>query len=146
VSGPSDHAAAAAIAREAQAAAGTASPRIIEGDYDLAELRALTSISAVYIGGDSGPLHIAATTETPIVALLGPTLPERSRPRRDPRWFTEMVDAGPLPCRPCEQPRCAPGDFRRLTRISADQVVAATSRALQHRTELIHLRAARSGG
>ena len=146
VSGPSDHAAAAAIVRDAQAAAGTASPRIIEGDYDLAELRALTSMSAVYIGGDSGPLHIAAATETPIVALLGPTLPERSRPWRDPRWFTEMVDAGPLPCRPCDQRRCAPGDFRCLTRISAEQVVAAAHRALQDRTEMIHLRASGYGG
>ena len=146
VSGPSDHDAAAAIARDARALAGAAGGRILEGDYDLAELRALTSISAVYIGGDSGPLHIAATTDTPIVALLGPTLPERSRPWRDPRWFTEMVDAGPLPCRPCDQRRCAPGDFRCLTRISADQVVAATRRALQHRTETNHLRAASSGG
>ena len=141
VSGPSDHAAAAAIARDAQIAAGTAGSRILEGDYDLAELRALTSMSAVYIGGDSGPLHIAAATETPIVALLGPTLPERSRPWRDPRWFTEMVDAGPLPCRPCDQRQCAPGDFRCLTRISADQVVAAARRALRERIEMSSTRA-----
>jgi predicted lipopolysaccharide heptosyltransferase III len=146
VSGPSDHAAAAAIARDARTAAGTAGGRILEGDYDLVELRALTSMAAVYIGGDSGPLHIAATTRTPIVALLGPTLPERSRPWRDPRWFTEMVDAGPLPCRPCDQRHCAPGDFRCLTRISADQVIAATQRALQDRTGMFHLHAARSGG
>ena len=48
-------------------------------DLDLGELRALVARAAVYIGGDSGPLHMAATTRTPIVALLGPTLPERSR-------------------------------------------------------------------
>jgi lipopolysaccharide heptosyltransferase II len=130
VSGPSDQAAAAAIAEEARVLAGSAGARILEGDYDLPELHALVARSAVYIGGDSGPLHIAATTATPIVALLGPTLPERSRPWRDPRWFTEMVDAGPLPCRPCDQRRCAPGDFRCLTHISAEQVVAATRRAL----------------
>ncbi len=44
------------------------------GEFDLAELRALVERAAVYIGGDSGPLHVAATTPTPIVALLGPTL------------------------------------------------------------------------
>lgn len=130
VSGPSDHAAAAAIARDARVVAGAAGARILEADYDLAELRDLVARSAVYIGGDSGPLHIAATTGTPIVALLGPTLPERSRPWRDPRWFTEMVDAGPLPCRPCDQRHCAPGDFRCLTRITAEQVVGAALRAL----------------
>ena len=66
------------------------------GEFDLAELRALIARAAVYIGGDSGPLHIAATTTTPIVALFGPTLAERSMPWRDPRWFAEAVDAGAL--------------------------------------------------
>ena len=55
------------------------------GDFDPTELRALVDRASVYIGGDSGPLHVAATTRTPIVALLGPTLAERSRPWRDPR-------------------------------------------------------------
>ena len=54
------------------------------GEFDLSELRALVDRAALYIGGDSGPLHIAATTRTPIVALFGPTLPERSMPWRDP--------------------------------------------------------------
>lgn len=130
VSGPSDQQATAAIAEEARVVAGADGGRILEGDYDLAELRALIARSAVYIGGDSGPLHIAATTATPIVALLGPTVPERSRPWRDPRRFTEMIDAGPLPCRPCSERRCVPGDFRCLRQISADQVVAAARRAL----------------
>jgi lipopolysaccharide heptosyltransferase II len=132
-SGPSDHAAAAAIAQQARTLSGAAATRILEGSYDPQELRELAARSAVYIGGDSGPLHIAATTETPIVALLGPTLPERSRPWRDPRWFTEMIDVGSLPCRPCDQRQCAPGDFRCLTGITAEQVVAAALRALNQR-------------
>jgi ADP-heptose:LPS heptosyltransferase len=100
------------------------------GEFGLAELRALAGRAAVYIGGDSGPLHIAATTTTPIVALFGPTLAERSMPWRHPRWFAEAVDAGPLECRPCRQRVCAPGDFRCLTRIPAEQVAAAAERAL----------------
>jgi ADP-heptose:LPS heptosyltransferase len=132
VCGPAD-AAAGAIIQEARRAAGDARDRILAGDCDIAELRALIARSAVYIGVDSGPVHVAATTETPIVQLLGPTLPERSRPWRDPRWFTEIVDAGALPCRPCAQRQCAPGDFRCLTRITADQVVAAAERALGKR-------------
>ena len=51
--------------------AGAASGRILDGDFDLAELRELVARAAVYIGGDSGPLHVAATTETPIVAAAG---------------------------------------------------------------------------
>ena len=54
------------------------------GDFSLAELRALLERSALYIGGDSGPLHVAATTRVPIVAIFGPTPSERSAPWRDP--------------------------------------------------------------
>ena len=99
------------------------------GEFDLAELRALVARASVYIGGDSGPLHVAAATRTPIVALLGPTLPERSKPWRDPGWFAEMVDLE-LPCRPCDQRVCEPGDFRCLTWIKPERVLEATERAL----------------
>ena len=130
-SGPSDASATKAIADGARAALGASAAAVPElGEFDLAELRALVGRAAVYIGGDSGPLHIAGTTTTPIVALLGPTLPARSMPWRDARWFAEAVDAGPLECRPCRQRECAPGDFRCLTRITAEQVAAAAERAL----------------
>ena len=133
-SGPSDASAAKAIVDGARAALGPSAAAVPEvGEFDLAELRALVGRAAVYIGGDSGPLHIAGTTTTPIVALLGPTLPERSMPWRDARWFAEAVDAGPLECRPCRQRECAPGDFRCLTHITAEQVAAAAERAMAGR-------------
>ena len=129
-SGPSDAGAARAIVDRAREGLGAAAPVVSHGQFDVAELRALAARAAVYIGGDSGPLHIAATTETPIVALFGPTLAERSMPWRDPTWFAEAIDGGPLPCRPCHQRTCRPGDFRCLTGITADRVVAAAERAL----------------
>jgi len=135
-SGPSDAGAAQLIVDMARARLGPAGAAITHGQFEVAELRALAARAAVYIGGDSGPLHIAATTQTPIVALFGPTLAERSMPWRDPRWFAEAVDAGPLPCRPCHQRHCVPGDFRCLTRISPDRVVAAVERALTRRGPL----------
>jgi ADP-heptose:LPS heptosyltransferase len=131
-SGPSDAAAALRVAEEARRILGPLAPAVPDvGDVDLAELHALTARAAVYIGGDSGPAHIASTTRTPIVELLGPTLPGRSRPWRDPQWYSETVDAGDLPCRPCSQRRCVPGDFRCLTGITAEQVAAAAERAIQ---------------
>ena len=134
IAGPSDEAAARAIVDQARGRLGAAAAAVVYGQIDLGELRALAARAAVYIGSDSGPMHIAATTETPIVALLGPTLAERSMPWRDPRWFAEAVDAGPLPCRPCRQRRCEPGDFRCLTGIVPDRVVAAAERALASET------------
>ena len=100
------------------------------GEFSLAELRALLDRSALFIGGDSGPLHVAATTRVPIVALYGPTMPERSAPWRELTLLTESVDAGSLPCRPCDQRVCAPGDFRCLTSISPERILEAAERLL----------------
>ena len=137
-SGPSESAAAEAVAEEARRIAaastslraGAASQIVRTGEFDLAELGALVDRAALYIGGDSGPLHVAATTRTPIVALFGPTLPERSMPWRDPSIGAIAVDAGDLPCRPCHQRHCVPGDFRCLTAISPTMVIKASNTLL----------------
>jgi heptosyltransferase-1 len=140
-SGPSEAAAAADVVRLVRERR-PASPQAVRtcGDMSLDELHALIGRARLYIGGDSGPLHVAATTRTPIVGLYGPTLPVRSAPWRDPRYWSAAVDVGALPCRPCEQRVCAPGDFRCLTHITVDAVVAAAERALAlpgppHRTD-----------
>ena len=129
-SGPSDSNAARAIAARAREQLGAGGSAVAHGEFEVGELRALADRAAVYIGNDSGPRHIAATTSAPIVALFGPTLSERSMPWRDPRWFAEAVDGGTLPCRPCRQHTCEPGDFRCLTTIAPQRVVEAAERAL----------------
>ena len=109
----------------------TAAARVLRcGEFSLSELRALVEDAALYIGGDSGPLHIAAASRVPILALYGPTLPARSQPWRRSELPSEAVDAGALPCRPCDQRACAPGDFRCLTRIAPEAVVSAAERLL----------------
>ena len=134
-SGPSEADAAEAVAAQARSLAGPAADCIVRtGEFDLSELRALVGRAALYIGGDSGPLHIAATTATPVVALFGPTLPERSMPWRDPAFGSIAVDAGALPCRPCHQRHCVPGDFRCLTGISPTMVVDAARVLLSGRS------------
>lgn len=44
----------------------------------LPELAELLRRAAFYVGGDTGPMHIAAAVGTPCVSLYGPTLPTRS--------------------------------------------------------------------
>lgn len=130
-SGPSDREAAARIVSAARQSLGPErAARVVEfGDFDLAELRALVTRSRVFIGGDTGPLHVAATTRTAIVGIYGPTLPVRSAPWRDPSIPTAAVEVAGLPCRPCEQRVCAPGDFRCLTMVRPADVIAAAERA-----------------
>jgi ADP-heptose:LPS heptosyltransferase len=100
------------------------------GDFSLAELRALVERAALYIGGDSGPMHIASTSSVPMVSLYGPTLPQRSAPWRSEASLSAAVEVTGLPCRPCDQRQCAPGDFRCLTWIAPQQVIDASERLL----------------
>jgi ADP-heptose:LPS heptosyltransferase len=134
--GPSETDAVERIVEDARGrSTAAAAERVLKcGEFSLAELRALVDAAAVYIGGDSGPLHIASASSVPIVALYGPTLPVRSHPWRSSTVPSEAVDAGDLPCRPCDQRACAPGDFRCLTRIRPDAVVNAVHRLLAARS------------
>ncbi len=50
----------------------------------------------VFVGGDSGPSHMARALGTPAVVLYGPTAHE---PLRDGRPYVELFRE--LPCRPC---------------------------------------------
>jgi lipopolysaccharide heptosyltransferase II len=132
VSGPSDQEAAGRAIDDARARLEPAERgRVLScGEFSLAELRALLDRAALYIGGDSGPLHIAATTRVPIVGLYGPTLAVRSAPWRAPPEVAEAVEIAGLACRPCDQRACQPGDFRCLTWVTPEQVVDAAERAL----------------
>ncbi|HET8826019.1 MAG TPA: glycosyltransferase family 9 protein [Terriglobales bacterium] len=46
----------------------------------IAELIALTRRAKLFIGGDTGPLHLAAAMDVPLVAIFGPTDPARNGP------------------------------------------------------------------
>lgn len=129
--GPSDREATARVIAETRRLADTASNRVVDAEtLSLVELRAVVDRAALYVGGDSGPLHVAGTSDVPVVGLYGPTLPERSAPWRPRSIPTVSVDVGILPCRPCHQRVCEPGDFRCLVGISAERVREAAERLL----------------
>ena len=46
----------------------------------VAQLAALVRHAALAIGGDTGPVHLAAAMGTPVIALFGPTDPQRNGP------------------------------------------------------------------
>jgi len=93
----------------------------LTGRLSLMELRELIAASSLFVGGDSGPMHIAATTKTPIVALFGPTLPEHFGPWRAKAVILEKDYA----CRPCRQRACLYEDFRCMRRITPEAVYKA---------------------
>lgn len=46
----------------------------------ISELIALTRRARLFIGGDTGPMHLAAAARVPVVAIFGPTDPARNGP------------------------------------------------------------------
>jgi len=50
------------------------------GQTNLLELIELIGHSALYISADTGPLHIANALKRPLIALFGPTSPDRTGP------------------------------------------------------------------
>ena len=65
------------LARVAEtASAGTARAM----SCSITELIALTRRARLFVGGDTGPLHLAAALRVPVVAIYGPTDPERNGP------------------------------------------------------------------
>jgi lipopolysaccharide heptosyltransferase II len=91
------------------------------GETNLIELRELIAGAALFVGPDSGPMHIAAASSTPIVALFGPTVPANFAPWKARATLIEKS----LDCRPCKQRRCVTDDFRCLMTITPEEVLAA---------------------
>jgi heptosyltransferase I len=46
----------------------------------IAELVSLTRRASLSVGGDTGPMHLAAALKVPVIALFGPTDPKRNGP------------------------------------------------------------------
>ena len=96
------------------------------GKANLIELREVIRRASLFVGPDSGPMHIAAATSTPIVALFGPTLPENFAP-----WQAKAIlIQKDLECRPCKQRRCLTEDFRCLRSIEPTEVYEACQKFL----------------
>lgn len=90
---------------------------------DLPELIALTRRAGLVIAGDTGPLHLAAALERPVVGLFGPTDPLRNGPyatqARVLRHGPERRDHRRL-----EEPEAG------MLEITADEVVGAALKLL----------------
>jgi heptosyltransferase I len=68
----------AQLAEIVVANATSALPIIVQ--YGIPEMMALLRGAELVIAGDSGPLHLANALGTPVVALFGPTSPDRNGP------------------------------------------------------------------
>jgi len=94
------------------------------GKLSFGELIALLEISSLYIGNDTGPLHIASAMGTlPVVGLF-------FRPGADIAWYpftkNSVVLRGDAGCQKCRGNKCQ-YDLECTKRLSPDEVKAAIS-------------------
>lgn len=102
----------------------------LAGRTDIATARAVVAALHVYVGNDSGLMHVTATTGTPAVIAFGPTDPRVIAPRSphthalwcptpDPPCYDEIAGAH----RPCQVPCC-------IDRVGVPEMFAAVETAL----------------
>jgi heptosyltransferase-2 len=98
------------------------------GKMTVRELMALIKSCDFFISNDSGPMHIAAAFQVPLVAIFGSTDHKTTYP------FSEnsLVVRKQIDCAPCLKREC-PTDHRCMTEVSAADVVEAAERLYKTR-------------
>ncbi len=112
---PGEQAAAHEVVAKADGAAALAPPTT-----SLVEFLCLLRRATVFIGCDSGPMHLASLARTPLVAIFGPTDPIENEPFPGVPNRVVRVDVGCNPCREgCSVRAC-------MRAVSSESVAEAT--------------------
>ena len=93
----------------------------------LPELGSLIARSRLFIGNDTGPLHLAAGLGIPTLAVFGATDPVRNGPYGD----HHRVVTQDLECRPCWSGTCSRGDMACLADLEVSRVLAEAEEMLK---------------
>jgi lipopolysaccharide heptosyltransferase I len=109
------------LAHEVVAQSGGAAE--ISPPTTITDLVGVARNARLMISGDTGPLHIAGAVNTPIVALYGPTRPERNGP-----WGLSDVSISRVQRCACEYERTCRKTERCIDDISVEEVVKAVQR------------------
>ena len=96
--------------------------------FTVAQLAGFLRESDLFVGADSGPLHVAAAVGTKTVAIFGPKDPQVYAPPGSAVVRRSDLECSPCDKRTCRAPRC-------LLELSSEQVVAACREALSQRRE-----------
>ena len=101
------------------------SPVNMVGKTSLGEMAAIIEKCRIFVSNDTGPMHVAAAMQVPVVAIFGPT----NFYRTSPYGIQHAIVKSDLSCVPCYRGDSAKCDeLLCLDRISVDHVL----RAVQH--------------
>jgi lipopolysaccharide heptosyltransferase II len=92
----------------------------LAGRLELDQLAALIARAPLLISNNTGPVHIAAATGTPVVDLYALTNPQHT-----PWGVAHRVLSYDVPCKNCYKSVCPEGHHHCLTRVEPQDVVTA---------------------
>jgi heptosyltransferase III len=99
----------------------TSNPVIMAGRTTIKQFAAIAKQSSLFVGSDSGAMHMASAVGTPVVALFGPSSPREWGPRGGPvEVLYKEID-----CRSCFHPTCTRGEENCMKLISLEEVMTA---------------------
>ncbi len=112
------------------------------GRSTIRQMAALIARCSLFLGNDSGPMHLAGALGVPVVAVFGPGDPERTAPRTPRGKEGSVITVSRhYPCSPCRQAffrECYPSPAGKpmcLESIGVDEVVAAAGALLAGSTQ-----------
>jgi heptosyltransferase III len=92
----------------------------LNDELSLGQIKCLIAGARAFVGSDSGPFHIAGTTNTPIVAMLNHVLPQHILPWRNEQFGDRVwVCQSTVECVGCYSRQSTP--VRQLTCENSDQ-------------------------
>jgi ADP-heptose:LPS heptosyltransferase len=91
------------------------------GVFSLSQLFVFCKQAKIYVGNDSGPMHIAAVAGIPLIGLFGPGPAKVFYPEGEKVKIIHKV----LPCNPCNQVHCVTPHHTCMQQISVEEVAHA---------------------
>jgi heptosyltransferase-1 len=124
IGGPGDAPLAAQIIAKAPKAIN------LTGKTTLKELAYIIKNANFFVGGDTGPMHLAVAVQTTVIALFGPTDPKRNGPYGQGHIVLTVQDD----CRKCWKRQCPDGK-QCMAGIAVSEVMRAV-RCLQSKADI----------
>jgi heptosyltransferase I len=97
------------------------------GDLSLRRLSALISHCRLFVGADTGPLHLAVGLGIPVVALYGADDPQKT----GPYGLTNRLHYKNFPCSPCYKIPSCQGRYDCMEAISVEEVMESVQTLLK---------------
>jgi len=97
----------------------------LTGKTGLRELCSIINDASLFVGIDSGIMHLASSIDIPVIALFGPTDPLYVGPQNDRSIVVSMTEMECVPCylKPCKHMDC-------MRKLDVERVMSACTKVL----------------